>query len=87
MKNRLVLCNSAILGATHIARKSRDTKPMLTQNNITYIKKKRQKGKKKPSFKIRVLYGYTEECKLAIIQKDLRYLTSKGVEVTIAVVP
>ncbi len=60
---------------------------MLTQNNITYIKKKRQKGKKKPSFKIRVLYGYTEECKLAIIQKDLRYLTSKGVEVTIAVVP
>jgi hypothetical protein len=87
MKNRLVLCNSAILGATHFARKSRDTKPMLTQNNITYNKKKRQKGKKKPSSKIRVLYGHTEECKLAIIQKDLRYLTSKGVEVTIAVVP
>jgi hypothetical protein len=34
---------------------------MLTRNNITYIKKKKQKGKNKPSSKIRVLYGHTEE--------------------------
>jgi hypothetical protein len=47
MKNRLVLCNSAILGATHIARKSRDTKPMLTQNNITYIIKKKETEREK----------------------------------------
>jgi hypothetical protein len=70
MKNRLVLCNSAILGATHIAGKRRDTKPMLTQNNITYIKKKRQKGKKETELQDSSC-GHTEEWKLAIIQKRL----------------